>query len=162
MNVCFKFAALFHRLYGEGKKAAISKLTYIWTPSSRSYIVFALNILTNFENVNQVIRSISTSLKMRIFLSFNFSLCPSSNANKRAANQQLNACTFFWQAQKSKCNSHPITSNAQNEAKNIHDSLFYTCAYFTHERDALRLLMQKFMYHDNLYHFLEDLGIVLF
>ena len=90
-----KLPRFFTRLFGEGKKAAISKLTYIWTPSSRSYIVFALNILTNFENVNQVIRSISTSLKMRIFLSFNFSLCPSSNVNKRAPNQQLLRALFF-------------------------------------------------------------------
>ena len=34
----------FTRLYFERKRAAISKLTYIWTPSSRSYIVFALGI----------------------------------------------------------------------------------------------------------------------
>ena len=42
MNVCFEIAAFFIRLNGEGKRAAISKLTFIWTPSSRSYIVFAL------------------------------------------------------------------------------------------------------------------------
>ena len=36
------------RLYGEGKRAAISKLTYIWTPSCHSYIVFSLDV-TNFE-----------------------------------------------------------------------------------------------------------------
>ena len=37
-----KLARFFTRLYDEGKRAAISKLTYIWTPSSRSDIVFAL------------------------------------------------------------------------------------------------------------------------
>ena len=42
MNVCFEIAALFHSAIGEGKRAAISKLTFIWTLSSRSYIVFAL------------------------------------------------------------------------------------------------------------------------
>ena len=35
-------AHFFTRLYGEGSRAANSKLTFIWTPSSRSYIVFAL------------------------------------------------------------------------------------------------------------------------
>ena len=35
-------AHFFTRLYREGGRAANSKLTYIWTPSSRSYIVFAL------------------------------------------------------------------------------------------------------------------------
>ena len=38
----FKLPRFFTRLYVEGKRAAISKLTYTWTPSSRSYIVFAL------------------------------------------------------------------------------------------------------------------------
>ena len=37
-----KLVRFFTRLYGEGKRAAISKSTYIWTLSSRSYIVFAL------------------------------------------------------------------------------------------------------------------------
>ena len=49
MNFCFEIAAVFHsRLYGEGKRPAISKLTYIWSPSSRSYIVFALVVLWPF------------------------------------------------------------------------------------------------------------------
>ena len=38
MYVCFEIAALFHSPIS----AAILKLTYIWTPSSRSYIVLAL------------------------------------------------------------------------------------------------------------------------
>ena len=42
MNVCFEIGALFHLAIRWGKRAAISKSTYIWTPSSRSYIVFAL------------------------------------------------------------------------------------------------------------------------
>ena len=42
MNVYLKLPHFFTRQYGEGKRAAISKSTYIWTPSSRSYIVFAL------------------------------------------------------------------------------------------------------------------------
>ena len=42
MNVCFEFAALFHHLYGQGKRAAISKLELILTEWSRSYFVFAL------------------------------------------------------------------------------------------------------------------------
>ena len=50
--VCFEITlsriiALFPHLYGEGKSAVISKLTYTWTVqveliSSRSYIVLAL------------------------------------------------------------------------------------------------------------------------
>ena len=43
MIVCLEIAALFHSV--RGKRAAISKLTYIWTPSSGSYIVFALAML---------------------------------------------------------------------------------------------------------------------
>ena len=38
-----KLPRFFTRLYSEGKRAAISKLKYIRTPSSRSYIVFALD-----------------------------------------------------------------------------------------------------------------------
>ena len=37
-----KLPRFFTRLYSGEKRAAISKLTYIWTPSSRSYIVFTL------------------------------------------------------------------------------------------------------------------------
>ena len=37
-----KLPLFFTQLYGEEKRAAISKLTYIGTPSSCSYIVFAL------------------------------------------------------------------------------------------------------------------------
>ena len=37
-----KLPPFFTWLNGEGKRAAISKLTFIWTSSSRSYIVFAL------------------------------------------------------------------------------------------------------------------------
>ena len=37
-----KLPPFFTQLYGDGKRAAISKLTYIWTQSSRSYIVFVL------------------------------------------------------------------------------------------------------------------------
>ena len=43
-----KLACIFTRLFGEGKRAAISKSTYIWSPSSRSYIVFALISLALF------------------------------------------------------------------------------------------------------------------
>ena len=47
-----KLARFFTWLYGEGKKAAISKSTYIWTPSSRSYIVFDLKRdLTTFKRL---------------------------------------------------------------------------------------------------------------
>ena len=42
MNVCFEFGALFHHLYGEGKRAAISKLELFLTEWSHSYFVFAL------------------------------------------------------------------------------------------------------------------------
>ena len=42
MYVCFEIAALFTRLYSEEKRAAVSKLTYIWTPQSCSYFVLAL------------------------------------------------------------------------------------------------------------------------
>ena len=42
-----KLARFFTWRYGEGEKAAISKSTYIWTPSSCSYIVFALVNLKN-------------------------------------------------------------------------------------------------------------------
>ena len=41
-----KLPRFFTRLYGEEKRATISKLIYISTPSSRSYIVFALGTLT--------------------------------------------------------------------------------------------------------------------
>ena len=37
-----KLPPFFTGLNGERKRAAISKLTFIWTLSSRSYIVFAL------------------------------------------------------------------------------------------------------------------------
>ena len=37
-----KLPPFFTRLNSEGKRAAILKSTLIWTPSSRSYIVFAL------------------------------------------------------------------------------------------------------------------------
>ena len=37
-----KLSHFFTRLYGKGNWAGISKLTYIRTPSSRSYIVLAL------------------------------------------------------------------------------------------------------------------------
>ena len=40
-----KLPPFFTGLNGERKRAAISKLTFIWTLSSRSYIVFALEIL---------------------------------------------------------------------------------------------------------------------
>ena len=40
--VCLKLPCFFNRLYGKEKSAVISKLTYILTPSSRSYIVLAL------------------------------------------------------------------------------------------------------------------------
>ena len=36
---------LFFTLLCDGKRAAISKLTYIWTPSSFSYIALALGLL---------------------------------------------------------------------------------------------------------------------
>ena len=39
-----KLPLFFTRLCGEGKRAAISKLTYIWTSLSRSYIALALSI----------------------------------------------------------------------------------------------------------------------
>ena len=44
----FEIVAFFTRLYSEEKSAAISKLTYIWTTSSPSYIFLALewNALT--------------------------------------------------------------------------------------------------------------------
>ena len=37
-----KLPRFFTRLYGEWNRAAISRSTYIWTPSSRTYIVFAV------------------------------------------------------------------------------------------------------------------------
>ena len=46
-----KLPRFFTRLYGEGKRAVISKLTYIWTLLSRSYIVFAL-VLTKKRPFN--------------------------------------------------------------------------------------------------------------
>ena len=39
-----KLPRFFTRLYGKGKRAGISKLTYIRILSSRSYIVFALTL----------------------------------------------------------------------------------------------------------------------
>ena len=44
-----KLPLVYIRLYGEGKRAVISNLKYIRTPSSRSYIVFALDV--NFVHV---------------------------------------------------------------------------------------------------------------
>ena len=38
-----KLPRFFTRLYGKRNSAAISKLTYIWTPSSRSCIILALD-----------------------------------------------------------------------------------------------------------------------
>ena len=51
MNVYFEITALFHSAIRWGERAAISKLTYIWTPLSRSYIVFALVWLTTVHRV---------------------------------------------------------------------------------------------------------------
>ena len=45
-----KLPRFFTRLYDEEKRAAIKKITYIQTPLSRSYIVFALS---QIENLNQ-------------------------------------------------------------------------------------------------------------
>ena len=42
MCVYFEIAALFPSPYSRVKNAAFSKQTFIWTPSSRSYIIFAL------------------------------------------------------------------------------------------------------------------------
>ena len=41
-----KLPRFFTRLYGEQKSAAISNLKYIWTSSSRSYKVLALEIFS--------------------------------------------------------------------------------------------------------------------
>ena len=46
-----KLLSFFTRLYGEGKRAAISKLTYLWNPSSRSYIIFAIVLTVDATNV---------------------------------------------------------------------------------------------------------------
>ena len=48
-----KLPHFFTRLYGEGKRAPISKLTYSLIPSSRSYIVLALKILI-FINISTI------------------------------------------------------------------------------------------------------------
>ena len=45
MYVSFEIAALFPSLYSRVKSAEISKQTFIWTPSSLSYIILALSSL---------------------------------------------------------------------------------------------------------------------
>ena len=61
-----KLPLFFPRLYGEGKRAAISKLTYIWTPSSGSYIIFALVLfLQALEFENFTSKGHFTALKLK-------------------------------------------------------------------------------------------------
>ena len=47
-SASFEIGALFTRLYGEEKSAAISKLADFLVPSSPSYIVLALNMFISF------------------------------------------------------------------------------------------------------------------
>ena len=59
-------AHFFTRLYGEGSRAANSILTYIWTPSSRSYIVFALELCVYYTDILHVV---FTSLEQQNLIS---------------------------------------------------------------------------------------------
>ena len=88
-----KLPPFFTRLNGEGKMAAISKLTLIWTPSSRSYIVFAL-----------VISIMWTLLKLKNLLSKNDSVWGINYLSNftRKASQYRNLNQRKWLTQRVK------------------------------------------------------------
>ena len=62
-------AHFFTRLCGEGSRAANSKLTYIWTLSSRSYIVFALVTSLLCSSVHRLKRFRSFVKRLKTFKS---------------------------------------------------------------------------------------------
>ena len=63
-----KLPRFFTHLYGAGKRAAISKPTYIWTSLSRSYIILALKMKIKVSNKELYILQNNQKLqKIRIF-----------------------------------------------------------------------------------------------
>ena len=102
-------AHFFTRLYGEGSRAANSKLTYIWTPSSRSYIVFAL-VKENFSRWSrEVIRK-----------NLNRFILGIDNKNSRCKSRYINnsgRCAWnimlwiFWQIQTKIITNESITKS---------------------------------------------------
>ena len=97
-----KLSHFFTRLYGKGNWAGISKLTYIRTPSSRSYIVLAL------EKIDLTAPSNSG------FLGFDVLCC---------------TCYFLKKISKQFCGHKRVSSRGQH-GKSVAKITGSTCAHF--------------------------------